>query len=84
MFFTQTSFAQPWLAAEYHRCDIESIGCAVVEGVGVPFHFDLRDATQTVQAKDAILVDTTYLTQAEQVERIVALAYAVSHRPDVT
>jgi cytidylate kinase len=35
---------------------------------------DARDATQTVQAKDAILIDTTYLTQAEQVERIVSLA----------
>jgi cytidylate kinase len=35
---------------------------------------DARDATQTVQAKDAVLIDTTYLTQAEQVERIVSLA----------
>ena len=42
---------------------------------------DSRDATQTVQAKDAILIDTTYLTQAEQVERIVALAHAVARRP---
>ena len=39
---------------------------------------DSRDATQTVQAKDAVLLDTTYLTQAEQVERIVALARAVT------
>ena len=45
---------------------------------------DAKDATQTVQAKDAVLLDTTYLTQAEQVERIVALAHAVSHRPSVT
>jgi cytidylate kinase len=45
---------------------------------------DAKDATQTVQAKDAVLLDTTYLTQAEQVERIVALARAVSHRPDAT
>ena len=44
----------------------------------------LQSATQTVQAKDAVLLDTTYLTQAEQVERIVALARAVSHRPRVT
>jgi cytidylate kinase len=42
---------------------------------------DARDATQTVQAKDAVLLDTTFLTQAEQVERIVALARAVSQRP---
>lgn len=41
---------------------------------------DARDATQTVQAKDAVLLDTTFLTQAEQVERIVALARAVSQR----
>lgn len=45
---------------------------------------DSKDATQTVQAKDAVLLDTTYLTQPEQVERIVALAHAVSHRPSVT
>ena len=41
---------------------------------------DARDATQTVQARDAVIIDTTYLTQAEQVERIVALAKAVTHR----
>ncbi len=45
---------------------------------------DSRDATQTVQAVDAVLLDTTYLTQEEQVERIVALARAVTHRPHVT
>ncbi|HEY0780413.1 MAG TPA: (d)CMP kinase [Gemmatirosa sp.] len=38
---------------------------------------DARDATQTVQARDAILLDTTYLTQAEQVDRIVALVQAL-------
>lgn len=43
---------------------------------------DAGDATQTVQAVDAVLIDTTYLTQEEQVERIVALARAVSHRGD--
>jgi cytidylate kinase len=37
---------------------------------------DARDATQTVQARDAVLIDTTTLTQAEQVDRIVALARA--------
>ena len=45
---------------------------------------DARDATQTVQAKDAVLIDTTYLTQEEQVERIVALAKAVTQRDDTT
>jgi cytidylate kinase len=38
---------------------------------------DARDATQTVQAKDAVLIDTTHLTQEEQVERIVALVLAL-------
>jgi cytidylate kinase len=38
---------------------------------------DAADATQTVQARDAILIDTSSLTQAEQVARIVALARAV-------
>jgi cytidylate kinase len=45
---------------------------------------DAADATQTAQARDAVLIDTTYLTQAEQVERIVALARAVSQRPHGT
>lgn len=45
---------------------------------------DSHDATQTVQAKDAVLIDTTYLTQPEQVERIVALARAVRHRGEGT
>ena len=43
-------------------------------------HRDAKDATQTVQAKDAVLIDTTRLTQEEQVERIVALAKAVTQR----
>jgi len=45
-------------------------------------HRDAGDATQTVQAPDAVLIDTTYLTQEEQVERIVALARAVDHRDE--
>jgi cytidylate kinase len=45
---------------------------------------DANDATQTVQAKDAVLIDTTYLTQPEQVDRIVALAKAVTHRGSET
>lgn len=39
-------------------------------------HRDAQDATQTVQANDAILIDTTHLTQDEQIQRIVALAHA--------
>jgi cytidylate kinase len=43
---------------------------------------DARDATQTVQAADAILIDTTSLTQEDQVERIVALAKAAGASPE--
>jgi cytidylate kinase len=35
---------------------------------------DARDARQTVPASDAITIDTTALTQAEQVDQIVALS----------
>lgn len=45
---------------------------------------DSKDATQTVQAADAILIDSTALTQPDQVERIVALANAVTHRGEGT
>ena len=41
---------------------------------------DAKDATQTVQARDAVLIDTTYLTQPEQVERIAALARSVASK----
>lgn len=44
-------------------------------------HRDAQDATQTVQAPDAVLIDTTHLTQDEQVERIVALAHAAERTP---
>jgi cytidylate kinase len=35
---------------------------------------DAADSAQTQQARDAVVLDTTFLTQEEQVERIVALA----------
>lgn len=35
---------------------------------------DARDARQTVPAKDAVIIDTTALTQREQVDQIVALS----------
>src|ERR1051325_2195643 len=47
-------------------------------------HRDAKDAQQSGQAADAVLLDTTYLTQEEQVDRIVALARAVTARPDDT
>lgn len=39
-------------------------------------HRDAADKTQSVQAADAVQIDTTHLMQAEQVARIVALAKA--------
>lgn len=39
---------------------------------------DARDATNTVQARQAVLMDTTFLTPAEQVRRIVALARGIT------
>ena len=47
-------------------------------------HRDARDARQSEKAADAVLLDTTYLTQEEQVDRIVALAKAVTQRGDST
>jgi cytidylate kinase len=41
---------------------------------------DALDATQSVRAADAVLIDTTYLTQEDQVDRIVALANAAVQR----
>ena len=57
---------------------------AIAEETELIVKRDARDATQTVQAGDAVLIDTTYLTQEDQVERIVALANAVTHRPSTT
>jgi cytidylate kinase len=52
----------------------------VAEETGRLVQRDALDATQSLLARDAVLVDTTYLTQQEQVERIVALARAVIQR----
>lgn len=43
-------------------------------------HRDAQDATQSAPARDAVTIDTTTLTQEEQVERIVALARAARER----
>jgi len=39
---------------------------------------DARDVAHTIQAPDAVLLDTTNLTQEEQVQQIVAMARAVA------
>jgi len=79
--------ADPWERARrrlvqqlgYHPTDTE-----IAEETDRLVQRDSRDATQSAQASDAVLIDTTYLTQEEQVERIVALARAVTHRPGAT
>ena len=52
----------------------------IAKETGRLVHRDARDAQQSAQAPDAILLDTTHLTQAEQVDRIVAIANAVTRR----
>lgn len=44
---------------------------------------DTRDAAQSVQAPDAILIDTSDISQEEQVAHIVALARARARHPRV-
>lgn len=79
--------ADPWERAR--RRLIQRLGRhpsddEIAEETDLIVHRDARDATQTVQATDAVLIDTTYLTQEDQVERIVRLAKAVTHRPTGT
>jgi cytidylate kinase len=79
--------ADPWERARRRltqRLDRRPVDAEIADETEQLVRRDARDATQTVQAADAILLDTTYLTQEEQVERIVALARAVTHRPSVT
>jgi len=71
--------ADPWERAR--RRLLQRLGRAprdaeIAEETDRLVHRDAQDALQTVQAPDAVLIDTTYLTQREQVERIVALARA--------
>jgi cytidylate kinase len=79
--------ADPWERAR--RRLIQRLGrspsdAEIAEETDQIVHRDSKDATQTVQANDAVLIDTTFLTQEDQVERIVALAKAVTHRPNGT
>jgi cytidylate kinase len=79
--------ADPWERARRRltqRLERRPTEAEVAEETDVLVQRDAKDATQTAKANDAVLLDTTYLTQEEQVERIVALARAVSHRPPVT
>jgi cytidylate kinase len=78
--------ADPWERARRRlaeRLDHEPTEAEIAEETDRLVQRDARDATQTVQAKDAILIDTTTLTRDEQVSRIVALVDAARGRkPD--
>ena len=79
--------ADPWERARrrlVQRLGRHPVDAEIAEETDLIVQRDAKDATQTVQATDAVLIDTTYLTQEDQVERIVALAKAVTHHPDVT
>jgi cytidylate kinase len=79
--------ADPWERARrrlIQRLGRRPVDAEIAEETEQLVKRDARDATQTVQAADAVLLDTTFLTQEEQVERIVALARAVTHRPNIT
>jgi cytidylate kinase len=53
---------------------------AIAEEMVALISRDARDAAQSVQAADAVLIDTSDITQAEQIAHIVALARAVRAR----
>jgi cytidylate kinase len=75
--------ADPWERAKrrlVQRLSRRPTDAEVAEETERLVQRDARDSMQTVQARDAILIDTTYLTQADQVERIVALARGVGKR----
>lgn len=79
--------ADPWERAR--RRLVQTLGRApteaeIAEETDRLVHRDARDAQQSGQAPDAVLLDTTYLTQSDQVDRIVAIANAVTHRADGT
>lgn len=69
--------ADPWERARrrlHQRLSRPATDAEIAEETRRLVERDASDATNTVQARDAVLIDTTYLTQEEQVQRIVALA----------
>lgn len=75
--------ADPWERARRRlaeRLERRPTDAEIAEETDRLVHRDAQDATQTVQARDAVLIDTTSLTQEEQVQRIVALIEAVQTR----
>lgn len=69
--------ADPWERARrrlHQRLGRTAADDEIAEETRLLVERDASDATNTLQARDAVLIDTTYLTQEEQVQRIVALA----------
>lgn len=69
--------ADPWERAKrrlVQRLERQPSDEEIAEETDALVHRDAKDESQTQRADDAVLIDTTYLTQREQVERIVALA----------
>jgi cytidylate kinase len=69
--------ADPWERAKrrlVQRLERQPSEEEIAEETDALVHRDAKDDAQTQRATDAVLIDTTYLTQAEQVDRIVALA----------
>jgi cytidylate kinase len=75
--------ADPWERARrrlVERLSRAPTDAEIAEETDALVQRDARDKMQTVQAVDAVLIDTTALTQAEQVARIVALVEAAIDR----
>lgn len=75
--------ADPWERARrrlIERLRRQPTDAEIAEETDRLVHRDAQDATQTTQARDAVLIDTTLLTQEEQVARIVALLEAAGAR----
>jgi cytidylate kinase len=73
--------ADPWERARrrlHQRLGRSATDPEIADETRLLVERDASDATNTLQARDAVLIDTTYLTQQEQVQRIVALARKVS------
>ncbi len=69
--------ADPWERARrrlHQRLGRPAMDHEIADETRLLVERDASDATNTLQARDAVLIDTTYLTQEEQVQRIVALA----------
>jgi cytidylate kinase len=72
--------ADPWERARrrlHQRLERSATDAEIAEETRRLVERDASDANNTLQARDAVLIDTTYLTQEEQVQRIVTLAQEV-------